>query len=67
MTDLQADRLIRAVERIADALEGANKSDPMLVLQRAIEANDPSVNAAPTVDPNADMPPHIRRILEEQR
>lgn len=47
------ERIAAAQERLVDVGEAANASDPLLALQRAMEA--------PPEDPDADMPPHIRR------
>lgn len=63
MTETQArERLIAAVERIADALEAANRSDPLLAIQAALEAE--KTDQPDQSDLNADMPPHIRRLID---
>lgn len=68
MIDTEARRrTVEALERIARALERANDADPLLAIQKALEAEKPGDlgNGAnpPVFDPNADMPPHIRRAL----
>ena len=58
-----AERGVVALERIADAIEAANASDPLLAITKALEADGVGSAEHIATDPNADMPDHIRRLL----
>jgi hypothetical protein len=72
-----AERGVVALERIATALEQANAADPLQMIQDALTAEQPvnldgdltaiKLGPHPELDPDADMPPHIRRAIDKQR
>lgn len=59
-------RLVKAIERIADALEVSNRADPLLAIQAALETgnfDETQKLPVPEAGPDDDMPEHIRRLL----
>lgn len=68
--DLRMESLVRALDRMTDqakriatALEEANRIDPLAALAAAMDERPAEAGPVPAVDPNADMPPHIKRTL----
>jgi hypothetical protein len=58
MSDAEArKRTVLALERIADALEAANASDPLRAIERALAGKQPDVPATDPAESASPLPP----------